>query len=294
MSTKCMMVFGREVCLCEFVNWVYDQTGNNPLYRCYSSGGPALQPAAPVSAAAAAGAGSAQTKELQAMLAMQQQVAETRQKLNEILAKAGKAGVSSKGAAAATATGGKAPAVAKGAAKVDPKASQATSQQGWGSKIADYGYGDDEEYYQFDGYYDGEDQQIVLDDNDNNNNKKNNDDDEDAIEIKPSFWTEGDGFGQTVFIGINTFWGLMMLSVFFGMMSCTVVCAVLNFQRMFCRDGFFKLDGSESYEWKRMQKDYQSDGLDTIDEDDNVKHPEKDPGAGGWVSNSAEDEQLVK
>merc|ERR1712154_662709 len=100
--------------------------------------------------------------------------------------------------------------------------------------------------------------------------------------------------GQKVFIGINTFWGLMMLSVFFGMMSCTVVCAVLNFQRMFCRDGFFKLNGSESYEWKRMQKDYQSDGLDTIDEDDNVKHPEKDPGAGGWVSNSAEDEQLVK
>merc|ERR1712013_427619 len=45
LSSKCMLVFGRNVCLCEFINWVYDETkGNNPLYRCYSSGAPAVQP----------------------------------------------------------------------------------------------------------------------------------------------------------------------------------------------------------------------------------------------------------
>ena len=43
LSSKCMLVFGRNVCLCEFINWVYDHSGTNPLYRCYSSGPPPYQ-----------------------------------------------------------------------------------------------------------------------------------------------------------------------------------------------------------------------------------------------------------
>ncbi len=50
------------------------------------------------------------------------------------------------------------------------------------------------------------------------------------------------------------------------------------------------------HKWKEMQIAYQSDGLDTIDEHANVQVVgAKDPGAAaGWVSGSAEEEQLVK
>jgi len=298
LSTKCMMVFGREVCLCDFVNWVYDQSGTNPLYRCYSSGGSSLQPppgTAAAATAAAAGVGAnAQAQELKTLTAMKQQVAATRQRLNQILGKAADTGVGkgvSKvvGAVKSIFTGNKDKAsgtnAAKPAARVDPRA---TPQLGWGSKIADYGYGDDDNqgFYEYDQYYtggDGEAQQYGVED----------DNDGDAVDIMPSFWTEGDGFSQTVFIGINTFWGLMMLSVFFGMMSCTVVCAVLNFEKMFCRKGYFKFKRPQYYDWKGIQTDYRSDGLYTIDEDGKSRHHEKDPGA-GWVSGSADEEQFVK
>jgi len=297
LSTKCMNVFGREVCLCDFVNWVYDQSGSNPLYRCYSAGGPSLQPPA-AAAATTAGAGS-QAQELKALTAMKQQVAATRQRLNQILGKAANTGVG-KGVkkvvgAVKSIFGGKKPkssgsTAAKPAARVDPRA---TPQLGWGSKITDYGYGDDDNrgLYQYDEYYAGRDEEaqqheVVQDDNGNDN-------DGDVVDIMPSFWTEGDGFGQTVFLGINTFWGLMMLSVFFGMMSCTVVCAVLNFEKMFCRQGYFKMKRTQYYDWKGIQTDYRSDGLYTIDEDGKSRHHEKDPGA-GWVSGSADEEQFVK
>merc|ERR1712217_219033 len=151
------------------------------------------------------------------------------------------------------------------------KEPKSNPQDGWGSKIGDYGN------YQYDDYYDGN--------GFNGDETFDEDFDGDLVKIMPNFWTEGDGFGQTVFIGTNTFWGIMMLSVFFGMISCAVLCAYLNFKRLFLND---KLN------WKAMDMcRYQADGLRTIDECGKGQVNMKDPGA-DWSSDVAEEDQLVK
>merc|ERR1712130_230792 len=138
----------------------------------------------------------------------------------------------------------------------------ATSHQGWGSKIGYEQMEQDSIYDEYNDYNLKENEQSDNDDNENNMN----------VIIRPNWSTEGDGFTQTVYIGINTFWGLMLLSIFFGMISCSMVCAYLNFQRMFCKNGMFSIYERNDDEYKnKIETEYISDGLHTIDEDENVK-----------------------
>ncbi len=154
-------------------------------------------------------------------------------------------------------------------------------------KIADYGYGDDDNQglYEYDQYY--------------------TDGDADAQRHGLEYGYGGEAVDIMQVSGLRVMdsvkrslsesmqLGMMIFFVFHWMMSCTVVYAVLNVENMLCRQGYFQITKTQYYDWKGIQTDYRSDGLYTIDEDDKSRHHEKDPGA-GWVSGSADEEQFVK
>ena len=115
-------------------------------------------------------------------------------------------------------------------------------------------------------YGDDDDNDGAEDDKDSNAAEKT------SINFEPDWRSEGEGFTQTVYIGMNTFWGLILLSLFFGLISCSFVCCFLHFNKLyengiilFNRDGFNELINVKNM---KLNND---DGLDTIDEDENVK-----------------------
>eukprot|EP01083_Nonionella_stella_P066233 174216_1 len=263
LSSKCMLVFGRNVCLCEFINWVYDHSGDNPLYRCYSS---EISQATPNNKNVntnvnrrGKGNRKSRAQVLNKLRNLEKTVMETGKKIDQL--------VSVQGGGATTETRpkegeeaaveeeeNKMPKEKETKKKVKKKKlkekienhKEETSSRGWGSKIDNYGYNKDyvgyDRYETDNGYYDeddsnyNEEDESVYDGYDTYYEGAEVETQEEKVNIKPNWWTDGDGFGQTVYIGWNTFWGLILLSIFFGMIAASVVCGYLQFKQLFCKD----------------------------------------------------------
>jgi len=120
----------------------------------------------------------------------------------------------------------------------------------------------DEEYqdYYYNGYaaYDKHNEYGVVD-AENTQHSSN---------VRPNWSTEGEGFTQTVFIGVNTFWGLMLLSIFFGMVACSMVCAYLHFKQLFWEDGKLLMEdrNAEIQHLHKSDSEYATDVLHPIEE----------------------------